>query len=136
MNFAKRMKVRLYAAYSYLLLGTALILVGLWQKTELPSSLGTMLLVLGLARIVQYKRITRNDETFRSREIAETDERNVLLWKEARALTFSIFLFIAGVAVIVLFLLGYNLYAQIISYTLFSLVLIYWICYFYISKKH
>lgn len=136
MKFADKLKVRLYAACAIALIGIGLILTGVFTKTEMASSFGLMFFVVGIARIIQYKRITKNEGTLHKREVAETDERNVMLWTRARSMTFSVYVLLSAAAVVLLYLSGASQAARIVSYTLWSIVVIYWICYFIISRKY
>lgn len=136
MKFTDKLKVRLYAAFVIALIGIGLILTGVFTKTEMASSFGLMFFVVGIARIIQYKRITKNAGTLHKREVAETDERNVMLWTRARSMTFSVYVLLSAAAVILLYLSGVSEAARIVSYTLWLIVVIYWICYFIISRKY
>ncbi len=136
MEFRKKLKVRLYTAIVYVLLGIAMIAISWWKGNEMLSSLGLVFTVMGLARIAQYKRITRSEDSIKQREIAETDERNVKLWKEARALAFSMYIFLGCITLIVLHLLNMAEAAMWIGYSVLSFVAIYWLCYAYISRKY
>lgn len=136
MDFKKKLKIRLYTAIAVLIIGIAMIALGCIKNREMLTSFGLMFFVIGIARIRQYKRITKDDESFRAREIAETDERNVKIWTQARAVAFSVYIFIAAIAVITLYAIDLDLYAKIISYSLLSFIVIYWLCYIFISKKN
>ncbi|MGN1059433.1 MAG: hypothetical protein ACI4QW_03285 [Clostridia bacterium] len=136
MKFTEKLKARLYASVVIAILGVLLIGVGLFRRTDMASSFGLMFLVIGIARIVQYIKITKNEETLHKREVAETDERNVMLWTKARSLTFSIYILLAAIASVILYMLEMDIIAKTLSYSLFSFILIYWICYFVISRKY
>ena len=136
MSFEKKLKVRLYTAIAIGIIGIALIVTGFFTQTETVSSLGLIFFVVGLARVAQYKAITKNADTLKKRKIAETDERNVMIWTKARSLSFTVCIIVAALAIIVLNILGYDMIAQVVSYSMFSFVAIYWICYFIISRKY
>lgn len=136
MKFTEKLKARLYASVVIAILGVLLIGVGVFRRTDMASSFGLMFLVIGIARIVQYIKITKNEETLHKREVAETDERNVMLWTKARSLTFSIYILLAAIASVILYMLEMDIIAKTLSYSLFSFILIYWICYFVISRKY
>lgn len=53
MEFKKKLKIRFYTAVSYLLIGLAMMVVGLWKGVEVASSFGLMFLIIGIARIRQ-----------------------------------------------------------------------------------
>ena len=136
MDFRKKLNLRLYTAICILCIGIIMIITSFFGADDMMSSLGLIFVVIGLARIIQYRRITKDEESLHRREVAETDERNVMLWTIARSLTFSVYVLVSAVAVIVLFLLDMDIYAQIISYSLFAFVGIYWLCYFIVSRKY
>ena len=136
MDFKKKLKQRLYIAIGEIAVGIAMIFAAYLIDNEFVSSLGLVFTVIGAARTLQYKRITRNEQALHNREIAETDERNVKIWVQARALAFITYLLFAAIAVIVLFAMGLDLYGTIISYSMMSLVLIYWICYLIVKRKY
>jgi len=137
MSFASKMKTRRNLAILYIVLGAVMVAGAAIVKTEndFLSSFGLILAVMGLARFRQYRRITRNEESLREQEIRETDERNVMLIHKARSLTFSLYVLISSVAVIVLSLLDLHTQAQIIGYSVLLLVAIYWITYFILKKR-
>lgn len=136
MEFAKKLKIRLYTAVVFLMAGLGLIIGGNLKHVEMAQSFGAMLLVLGLARIIQYRWIHRSPETFAARAVAEQDERNVMLWTKARSLAFSVYVIAAAVAVVVLYLLELELVARTLSVSLFAFVVIYWVCYFTVSRQN
>lgn len=138
MNFNKKLKIRLITAIVYVVLGVSLMVT--FNLTELEnevlSYLSFAFVIIGLARIRNHFIITRNEETVRKREIAEKDERNVSIVHKARSITFIAYLICAGMTVNVLMLCNMMQTAQIISYTVAFIVLVYWISYFIISKRN
>lgn len=136
MEFKKKLKVRLYYGIGCAVLGVLMMILGFLRAEEYISSMGLMFLIIGIARVIQYRRITQTEESLRQREIAEKDERNVLLWTKARSLTFTIYSIVLALAVIILQLMEVELIPQILAFCLFTMVLIYWICYFALSRKY
>ncbi len=138
MEFRKKLKVRLYTAIAYIIIGAVFIGLSFTRlgSNEMISSFGAVFAVMGIARIIQYMRITKDEESIHQREIAETDERNVMIWTKARSLAFSIYILAAALAVVVLYLMNMNFAGKIVAYNLFGFVAIYWICYFIISRKY
>ena len=138
MNFNKKLKIRLITAIVYVVLGVSLMVT--FNLTELEnevlSYLSFAFVIIGLARIRNYFIITKNEETIKQREISENDERNVSIANKARSVTFIVYLICAGLAAIVLMLCNMMQTAQIISYTVAFIVLVYWISYFIISKRN
>ena len=138
MDFNKKMKIRKNIAFVYILIGVGMIILNVTGilTNDIMSSFGLMLFVIGIARMVQYKRITADSESLNARRIAENDERNVMLWTKARSLATSVYLLLLAVMVIVLYIINMQTAAQIVSYCMIAFVVIYWICYFIVSKKY
>lgn len=138
MTFKKKLKLRLCAAVGYIIIGAALMILSFTGAAEndMISAFGAMFAVAGIARIVQYARITKDESAIRAREIAETDERNIMIMTKARSLTFSIYIMLAGITMILLYLLNKAFAAQIIAYAICAFVFIYFICYHIISRKY
>ena len=136
MDFKKRMKIRLWSNIIYIVLGVAMIAVGFITKTdnEFVSSFGVTLTVVGLALIK--KNIITSEEKLKRREIAENDERNIAIVHKARSWAFSFYVILGCLAVIVLSLLSLHDIASWIGVGVFSLIAIYWICYFIVRKKY
>ncbi len=137
MNFKKKLKTRLYISIIYIALGIMMIAGTFIIETDnsFISSFGFALTVMGIARIRNYFIITRNEETIRKQQIAETDERNISIMHRAKSSAFSVYTLLSGSAVIVLSLCGMHEAAKWISYSVLLLVLIYWICYLIYSRK-
>jgi len=138
MDFKKKMKQRLYLAVSYIVFGAALALAALITKSEnqFLSAFGIALAVMGVLRLFQYRRITKNTDSLRKRQLAETDERNRMIAERAKSWTFSFSLMAAGIAVIVLSVLGKHNLAQPISWVMCGMVLLYWVFYHIANRKY
>ena len=137
MEFKKKLKFRLYIAITYIVLGLIMIAAGFITKlnSDYLSSFGLILTVLGIVRIRNYFFITKNEETIRKREIAETDERTISIMYKAKNAAFNTYIIICGSAVIILSLLNMHNEAKWISYSVCLLLIIYWISYLIYQKK-
>ncbi len=137
MDFKKKLKVRLFTAIAYIVLGAAMIIISLAIKTEneFISSFGFALIFVGIARIRKHMLITKNDETVKRQEIAETDERNIYIANKAKTFTFSLYIIISCLAAIVLQFFDVSLLSQYIFLSVCLLLIIYWVSYFIIRKK-
>ena len=136
MDYKKKLKARLNTAIIMIGVGIIFTVSSIFADSEMASTFGAVFLVMGIARVVQYKRMLNDPEEMRRREIVETDERNVMLWTKARSLAFVIYIIAMGIAVIVLQLMEMTQAANIVSWCLMGFVVIYWICYFIIVKKN
>ena len=136
MDYKKKLKTRLNTAIIMIGVGIIFTVSSIFADSEMASTFGAVFLVMGIARVVQYKRLLNDPEEMRRREIVETDERNVMLWTKARSLAFVVYIIALGIAVIVLQLMEMSQAANIVSWCLMGFVVIYWICYFIIVKKN
>lgn len=137
MDFKKKLKIRLFVAISYVILGIAMIVIFNIIKTEnnFLSSFGFALTVIGIARIRNYFLITKNEETITKRQIAENDERNISIANKAKSVAFLAYILVVCTSIIVLYLFNKTQLAFILSGTVCFLLLVYWISYWIISKK-
>ena len=136
MDYKKKLKTRLNTAIIMISVGIIFTVSSIFADSEMASTFGAVFLVMGIARVVQYKRLLNDPEEMRRREIVEKDERNVMLWTKARSLAFVVYIIALGIAVIVLQLMEMTQAANIVSLCMMGFIVIYWICYFIIVKKN
>ena len=138
MEFQKKLKTRFYVAVSYIVLGLLLILTDAVSNSGnyYFCSFGLTLVIMGILRIFQYRRITRDDKTVRKQELKETDERTCMISERARSWAFSFSLLVCGIVVIVLSLMGYHDRAQPFAWYICGMVVLYWIFWFILGKKY
>lgn len=138
MNFLKKLKIRLYLAIGYVVLGIGMILAFniIGAENEFLSFWGLALVVIGITRMRNYFLITKNEETIKKQEIAESDERNITISEKAKSISFIVYIIATGLAVIVLQLMNNTALAATLSYTVCFLILIYWISYLIIRRKY
>ncbi len=137
MDFRKKLKIRLWTAIAYMIVGAAVVLLGIlleWENT-VYSSVGIALFVVGVARIRRHIAVTKSEERMRKQEILETDERNIYVMNKAKSIACSLYLLIGCVAVIVLEIMQKTALAQVVFACLMVLVVIYWITYWIVRKK-
>lgn len=137
MNFKKKLKIRLFVAISYVILGIAMIVVFNIIKTDNSffSSFGFALTIIGIARIRNYFLITKDEETITKRQIAENDERNISIANKAKSVAFLAYILVVCTSITILYALNKTQLAFILSGTVCFLLLVYWISYWIISKK-
>lgn len=138
MEFKKKLKQRFYMAVSYIALGLILITSAYLGKFEnhFVFSFGIALLVMGAVRIIRYRKTTADEKSIRRQELAETDERNQMMSERAKSWAFSFSILLAGLAVIILSLLGYHDFAQPFAWFVCLMTILYWICWNIIRKKY
>ena len=137
MDYKKKLKERLYIGVIYIALGV-MMLVGVFLSkadNDFISALGFAVAMVGVARIIQYLKITKNEDSIKKQKINETDERNLSIIQKAKSATFSIYLVVTCAGVIITSLLDMPSVAKWIGYSQLILVIIYWFCYWIYQKK-
>jgi len=137
MNFKNKLKTRLYYGIICIVLGVIMIIgvTATKSENEYVSAFGFALAMVGVARIIQYLKITKDEDSIKKQKINETDERTLSIIQKAKSATFSIYLLISCTVVIITALMDMPDVAKWIGYSQFVLVIIYWICYFIYQKK-
>jgi len=138
MEYKKKLKQRLYVGLFYLVLGLILILVGIlnYFENSFILSFGIAILVMGLSYILRYRKIIQDEKYMRKQELIEKDERLLMLSERAKSWVFSFSVILAGLAVIVLSLLGYNEQALPFAWYVCGMCVLYWVFWFVLGKKY
>ena len=138
MEFKKKLKQRLYIAVSYIVIGLVLIAADALNhfENQFFFSFGMALIVMGILRLIRHRKITKDEAAIRRQEVSETDERTLMMAEKARSWAFSYSILIAGIAVIVLSLLGKHDDAQPFAWFVCAEVVLYWICWLILRKKY
>ena len=137
MEFKKKLQTRLYIAVSYIVIGLLLIAADALNhfENQFFFSFGVTLIVMGILRLLRHRKITKDDASIHRQEVAETDERTLMMAEKARSWAFSYSILIAGIIVIVLSLLGKHDAAQPFAWYVCGQVFLYWICWLILRKK-
>lgn len=137
MDYKQKLKTRLCTAITYI--SSGIIFIALYgsktTENQYLFSLGIALVIMGIARIIQYKRITKDEESIRRQKVAETDERNIAIIHKAKSTAFGLYVFGVASIVIVLEILEITKYTNILALSVCSLALLYWICYWLYQKR-
>jgi uncharacterized membrane protein len=138
MEFKKKLQARLYIAVSYIVIGLLLIAADALNhfENQFFFYFGITLIVMGILRLLRHRKITRDDASIHRQEVVETDERTLMMAEKARSWAFSYSIMIAGIAVIVLSLLGKHDAAQPFAWYVCGMVVMYWISFIIIRKKY
>lgn len=138
MDYQKKLQKRLYFAIGYCILG--LVMVGISYFNGFTNNFlfpfGVAMMVCGVIRVTKYFKITRNQETIHKMELAEKDERYLMIANKARSWAFCLYIMIAGVAVIIMNLLGKSEAALPYAWSICALVAIYWGSWMILKKKY
>ncbi|MBE7062678.1 MAG: hypothetical protein E7390_02670, partial [Ruminococcaceae bacterium] len=124
MNFKNKLKTRLYYGIICIVLGVIMIIgvTATKSENEYVSAFGFALAMVGVARIIQYLKITKDEDSIKKQKINETDERTLSIIQKAKSATFSIYLLISCTVVIITALMDMPDVAKWIGYSQFVLV--------------
>lgn len=138
MEFKKKLKIRLYLAVGYIVLGVLMIVfANIWGADNSSIwGIGLGIAVCGVARLRGYFLITKNEETIRARQIAENDERNIMIASKAKSVAFYVYIMASCITMLVLTALDKTALAVPLSISVYSLIFIYFVSYFIIRKLH
>ena len=137
MEFKKKLRIRMFVGIALIVLGVAMIVIFnvIKPRNEFFSSFGFAFAVVGVVRLRNYLIITKSEERIKAQEISENDERNIAIANKAKSITFTIFVMVAGIGVVVLQLLEKTHMALLLSGALYLLLVVYWITYWIVYKK-
>lgn len=138
MEYKKKIKRHIGLFIGYDIIGIVLVILSYTKiiENDFFMSLGFALIIASIVRIVQYIQILKNDEVMKRREIAEKDERNIMINNKAKSWAFYIYIFAAAAAEIVFAVLRMETVMLVLAYSVCAMALIYWICYHIIKRKY
>ena len=100
------------------------------------SGMGTALIVVGVLMLVRQLRYKTNAEYREKMDIEVNDERNKYLRRLAWSWSGYLFVMLGAVGSIVFRILGMNQYSQFSAYCVCLIMVLYWISYLILQKKH
>ena len=138
MKFERKIKLRAYLMAAYVIIGAGMWFVAFFGENvnDLLSAVGIGLMAAGAMQLGRNIHLLRNPEKLHDREIAEKDERNIALMEKARSLSFAVYITLAAIAVIVLYVFNFDLAGEVVAFSICAFCLIYWICYMIIKRKY
>ncbi len=138
MDYKKTLKRRMYvsvaiAVFGALLIAATFIFSGM---KSFFSGWGLGLFICGIAGVRKYFYITRDEETMRKREVAEKDERNMMLVNKARSFTFLLYAAGMSIAIVIFECIGKAEVATALAMSLCGLLFLYIIIYNIFQRKY
>lgn len=120
-----------------LVIGVVLMALGIAEIIdEYWSGMGGGFIAVSILRLIRLHRLNK-DENYREKlETEVTDERNRFLRNKAWAWAGYLFILIAGIAVIVLKIVGQDLLSLAASYAVCLMLILYWVAYLILRKKY
>ena len=137
MEYKKKLRIRLIVAICYIVFGLAFALVFTLAdpSNSFFSGFGFAFVGVGIARIIQHFKITKNEDTINKQKIAETDERNIAISTKAGYAAFYVSVFLIAVAIVLLEIFKRGEMASALGLVMCVMLVIYWISYFIIRKR-
>ena len=134
MKYRKRIFVSLF----WILLGIALNVCSLSGliRDEFWSSMGVVLLVVGVLQVIREIRYRSNEEYREKFDTEAKDERNRFIANKAWAWTGYLFVMITACGTILFKLLDREALMMLCSGAVCLMVLLYWLCYTILKKKY
>ena len=121
----------------WLLLGLALAVLGYLETLdEFWSGMGSVLLVVGIVRLLRGYRLGKSETYREKREVEETDERVGFIRNKAWAWAGYLFVIISALSTIAFRLLGQNLLCIVSCSAMFLMLVLFWVCFFILGKKY
>ncbi len=138
MKFKEKIKTRMYIGIALMIIGVVIVISSFFNlfNNDFLASFGTCFLVIGAVRVMRYTKLLNDDESLKKQEVSENDERNVMIYKEARSLTFVICMLVLAMISVVLYMFDKTYAAKILSYVICLILFVYWICYAIIRKRN
>ena len=131
----KNRRIILYVIY--ILMGAVLWGIGAAEIVDpFWGGIGASFLGVGVIRMVQMYRLYK-DETYRERmEVESGDERNRFIRGKAWAWAGYLFIMLSGLAVIVLKIMGLDMWSLAASYSVCLMLVLYWLSYAVLRRKY
>ena len=121
----------------WLALGIGLVTLGIFETLdEFWSGMGAALLIMGAARLLRGYRLGKSEAFREKMEINTTDERMRFIRMKAWSWAGYLFVILAGISTIVLYLLDNHPLSQAASLGVFLMIALYWISFFVLKKKY
>lgn len=137
MDYKTKIKIRMLLGAVYALIGAAFIAGGiLFPQGEYSTPFGCAFAAVGIALFIKNMRLLCDRTALKNRQIAEEDERNLMIVSKARNLSSAIYIFVLGIADMVLMFLGRDRAVYIVSLALCVFLIIYIVCYEIIKRTN
>ena len=139
MDQRKRIKQRIILNVFFIVLGIGFIVSdGIFHMSasNILQTFGCAYIVCGAVQLWRNLKFIRDPELMRKLEIAEKDERNLMLLDKARSFAFAIYVTAASVAVMVLYIMDLSFAAYIIAGSICFMVFSFWLCYHILKRKY
>ena len=121
----------------YIIVGVTLLTLGLTGVVDqFWQGMGGGLLIIGILRLIQSLRYSKDENYRESYNTELNDERNRFIRNKAWAWAGYMFVIIAAIATLVLQTLGERLLSLAVSTAVGLILILYWISYFILKKKY
>ena len=132
------MKVKTYfVSIIYIIIGVILLGLGFAGKVdEFWNGMGLALLIVGVIQLIRRYRLEKNEAYREKMEIEVSDERNKFIRNRAWAWAGYLFIMIMAVVCIVLRIIGKEILSMAASGAVSLMLVLFWVCYFFLKRKY
>lgn len=136
MDYRKKLKRRIWICIVLMVVGAAMKIMNICNDDDYALlSTGFTIFVVSASALAKSVRSLKNEEFRRKNEIAETDERYILIDKTAKSIAATIFIIIGFISAVVLELMGMVDIAKTVVIAILAYVVLYLIVYIICGKK-
>ena len=135
MNYSKKIKTRMCVYCAYAAAGVSAITFGNYFQKDFLPPLGAAFIAVSAVGCLKILRLHKNPTAMKAAETTENDERNIYIYRRARALAFTAVSIIEAAGIIIAGVLNKTVVMQTLSYTLMGSLIIYLGCYYFIRCK-
>lgn len=133
----KNIKRKIIWLLAMSLVGLTLIITNsIDEMNSMAFGLGSALLVIGLVKVIQLYKVSKDKEKLAQYEMIQNEERLKFISNKSSSLTWYVTLFAQYIAMIVLTIIKEYDYASLISYITSIQVLIYLFLYYVFNKRY
>lgn len=121
----------------WVLLGIVLVALGVMDVADSYwSGMGGGMIGVGIAQLIRFRRAEKDQQYREQQQIKATDERNVFIQGKAWQWAATLFIILAFVATVVLKILGQEQLCMAASFSVCTLVFLYWVCWVVLQKRY
>jgi len=135
MDYRKRLKRRIWICTALMVVGAVMKIMDICNGDYEFMFAGFGIFLAGASALAKSVYSLKNEEFRRKSEIAETDERYILIDKTAKSMAATIYMIVGFIASVVLDLMGMSDIAMAIAIAILVYMVLYTVIYIICGKK-
>ena len=131
------MKTNMIISVGFIAFGVALLILGVLDMLDSYwSGCGGAMIGVGASRLYRQIRYSKDAAYKEAADTARKDERNQFLANKAMCWAAYVFVIISSLGAIAARLAGNTVLSVYLGFSVFILMILYWLCYLYLKKKY